>query len=198
MALENNIIYLLLLLPGFLVYTLTYRLLGIEDKKDPFEATFLSLFLSILIGLALLFFNSIGWISFETINLSLGLILTSLIILFIILSLIFIKYLLPYIQKLTQKFDIIKWSGQDILSDVLRDHLDKNNGIWLAICTKEDRIYTGQLVREGIFNKKRGLYLKKIKDMKGKLPVEEYDGMFFTEDNINWISIINYNLSNSR
>ncbi len=191
------------LLPGFLVYAIVSRLINSEKEKDFFETTFLSIFLSVIIYAILAFLNSRNLTSFESPDWRLWSWLVLIIFSISALAIIFIKWILPKLERFTQSFDLYKSSAKDILSDILEElkqtSLDnvKKYGIWLCICTKENKIYSGFLKRQGLFNeKKKGIYLKNVIHMNGKSKeynVNEFDGVLFLEDEIRWISIIKYN-----
>ncbi|MCX6815191.1 MAG: hypothetical protein NTY20_06095 [Candidatus Aenigmarchaeota archaeon] len=199
----DNLFYLIYLLPGFLVYAISYRLLNYSDKKDPFETTFLSLFLSLLVYIGLNYFQSLGYIVLTNVDWILGIILTSLIASLSALSIVVVKYILPRLERFTQTFDTVKSSTKDIFTDILDDILREKKdlaskyGIWLAICTKDDKIFTGYLNRQGAISEdKKGVYIKKVKQIGGKrsnFKIKEFEGMLFLEDQIKWISIIKYN-----
>lgn len=199
----SELAYLIYLLPGFLIYAIVCRLLTLEKEKDTFETTFLSLFLSLLVYLPLSYFDSIKIISLDSPDWVLFLILVTIIVILSFFSILFVKYILLKLEKFTQRFDIVKSSTKDILSDVLYDKvineekLVKKYGIWLAICTAEDQIYTGYIKRQGLFNdNKKGIYLKDVVKISGNnknININEFEGMLFLENQIKWVSLIKYN-----
>lgn len=69
----------------------------------------------------------------------------------------------------------------------------------MCVCTKENKIYSGYLKKQGLFNEsKKGIYLKNVVHMNGKpkeYNVTEFEGMLFLEDEIRWISVVKYKFS---
>jgi len=192
------------LLPGFITYAIIYRLLDLEGKKDYFDVVFFSLFLSIIINIPLSYLESEGLISLHNPDWVFYLVLSLTIPILSVLITILIRYALPRLQKFTQLFDKIKSTKKDILSYILEDKIDKDKvseerGIWLMICTKDNKIFSGYVNREGLFNNETGIYLKKVKlnrDPEGygiKDLIEKSEGVLFLQNQIKWISILTFN-----
>lgn len=195
----QNFILLFYVLPGFLVYAIVYRLLNVESRKDTFSTTLISLFLSLIIFSILSFFGSKELIDINTFDwkLTLG---TVLIIFFLtIISIIFVKWIMPWLEKKIQIFDSIKYSTLDVFSDVLADRIQKvgKKPIWVCICTKDNLVYSGYVKRQGLLtDNKKAIYIKdtlllnsEAKDYR----INEFEGMLFVEDNIKWISLVKDN-----
>lgn len=114
----NSLFYLL---PGFLVYAIVSRLINSEKEKDFFETTFLSIFLSVIIYAILAFLNSRNLTSLESQDWRLWSWLVLIIFSISALAIIFIKGILPKLERFTQSFDLHKSSAKDILSDILEE-----------------------------------------------------------------------------
>lgn len=201
----SDFVYLLYILPGFLVYALIRRILPLERKMEAFEILILSLLLSLCIYAPISLLASFNLLSVQTPDWRLVIALLFFIILLFFISILAIKYLLPRLEKFTQRLDVIKTSPEDVFFEILKDKIQeqrnvgKTNGIWLAICTNENEIYSGYLRREGLFNSgRRGIYLKNVVQIEGsnkRFNIKESEGILFLDDKIKWISIVRDNYS---
>jgi len=200
MALDiQNFILLFYVLPGFLVYAIVYRLLNIESKKDTFSTTLISLFLSLIIFSILSFLGTKNLINIKIIDWRLTLATILIIFVLIITSIMFLKWVLPWLENKIQIFDSIKYSTLDVFSDVLADRIRRvgKSPIWVCVCTKDNLIYSGYVKRQGLLtDNKKAIYIKDVLLLNSKAKdyrIEEFEGILFVEDNIKWVSLVKDN-----
>jgi hypothetical protein len=203
MALDiQSFILLFYVLPGFLVYAIVYRLLNIESKKDTFSTTLISLFLSLIIFSILSFLGTKNLIDINIIDWRLTLATILIIFVLIITSIMFLKWVLPWLENKIQIFDSIKYSTLDVFSDVLADRIRRvgKSPIWVCVCTKDNLIYSGYVKRQGLLtDNKKAIYIKDVLLLNSKAKdyrINEFEGILFVEDNIKWVSLVKNNSDN--
>lgn len=195
----QNFFLLFYILPGFLVYAIVYRLLHVESRKDTFSTTLISLFLSLIVFSILSFFGSKKIIDINSLDWKLTLTIIIIIFLLTIVSIIFVKWALPWLEKKIQIFDSIKYSTLDVFSDILADRIQKvgKKPIWACICTKDNLIYSGYVKRQGLLtDNKKAIYIKDVLLLNSEAKdyrINEFEGMLFIEDNIKWVSLVKDN-----
>jgi hypothetical protein len=198
----QNFILLFYVLPGFLVYAIVYRLLNIESKKDTFSTTLISLFLSLIIFSILSFLGTKNVININIIEWRLTLATILVIFVLIITAIMFLKWVLPWLENKIQIFDSIKYSTLDVFSDVLADRIRRvgKSPIWVCVCTKDNLIYSGYVKRQGLLtDNKKAIYIKDVLLLNSKAKdyrIDEFEGILFVEENIKWVSLVKNNSDN--
>lgn len=196
---QVELYYLIYLVPGFLIYAIVSRLLLINQKKQVFDTTLFSLFLSLIVNLVLMFFDYLGWMKIEILDQKFFIFLFIVIILLSGVSIIFIKYILPRLEKLIQTMDIVKQDNKNILETIFDEKITANKkmfkkkSIWITLCTNDDKLYSGHISKQGNFSRHNyGIYLKKVRriDDETDNQINVFEGMLFLEKQIKWISII--------
>ncbi|MFA5796674.1 MAG: DUF6338 family protein [Candidatus Woesearchaeota archaeon] len=200
----QNIFLLFYLLPGFLIYAIVHRLLNIETEKDTFSTTFISLFLSLIVYAALSYLENWGLFDIRRLDWRLTLSTITIIFLLVISSILFIKWILPWLEKKIQFFDSIKYSSLDVFSDVLADRIQKEGkkAVWICVCTKDNLIYSGYVKRQGLLtDNKKAIYVKDVLLLNAQpkdYRIKEFEGMMFIEENVKWIAIVKNPLTNQK
>lgn len=135
----ENILFLIYILPGFVIYQFIKELVYLKEK-DSFEKTIWALFFSLLSYLLAGVLSECLIIT-DINSLSVLFILNLLIAIIIIvgLSVFYLKIIHYKVIKLTQILDIVKYNQKEIFIDTQSDikieysEFIKTHGIWLKI-----------------------------------------------------------------
>ena len=184
---------LIFLIPGFATFISVHWFYQ-SEKQDVFHTTLWSLLFSLIIFGVLDYFQKLKLFDLRTIDWRLISAMMLVYLLLTIFCLLFLKMVLPWLERKTQLFDRVKSSREDVLSDVLADVMKTTgDGVWLHIVTKDNLSYTGYIRRQGLLKDgNAALYLLQPKAVteKTKFNVENIEGMLIPIENIYWMGII--------